>query len=137
MDHAILQSHCEYFDKACSYWTKELLSQSSISLNEIERNAVGNTSGVYIIRKDNEILYIGKSSNLRTRICSQHLGPRKRSSTLRRKVSKHLQTDDEQLITDWLKTTTIAWLELGHHGLSIAVEDHAITANNPPFNGYT
>ena len=137
MDATRLLSHIEVLDEACAYWTQCLLDTPAVILGDVVRNDVPKTSGVYVIRNNGELLYIGKSGNLRTRICSQHLGPRKRSSTLRRKVSKHLRTDDEELITDWLRSASIGWIELGHHGLTLAVEDYAIAERNPPFNGYT
>lgn len=137
MDLLLLTRHIGLLDKAGAHWTQELIESPPVVLGDVVRNKVTQKAGVYVVRNDSELVYIGKSVNLRTRICSQHLGPRKRSSTLRRKVSKHLQTDDEDQITEWLRTTTIGWIELGHHGLTLAVEDYAIAKYNPPFNGYT
>lgn len=137
MDSSLLTRHIAIFDEACTHWTKELIAATPVLLGDVVRKDVPLSAGVYIIRSNSDLLYIGKSGNLRTRICSQHLGPRKRSSTLRRKVSKHLVTDDEVQITGWLRTASIGWIELGHHGLTLAVEDHAIAKYNPPFNGYT
>lgn len=101
----------------------------------IQRTDVPRLPGVYIIRQEQEIVYVGKSNNLCNRICGNHLSPRMRSSTLRRKVSKHLSTEDESEITEWLKTAHVGWIALGDHRLTVAVEDHAITKLNPPFNG--
>ena len=137
MDPARLSSDITAFDAACAYWSEWLVKAPPHILGEVVRTNVPPAAGVYIVRLDGDILYIGKSVNLRNRICSQHLAPRKRSSTLRRKVSKHIVTDDEELISVWLRAATIGWIELGHHGLTLAVEDHAIAKYNPPFNGYT
>lgn len=137
MDTSILNSHINFIEDACAYWTHNLMHTTPIKMGDIERKSVPQIAGVYVIRNNGDLCYIGKSSNLRTRICSNHLGPRKRSSTLRRKVSKHLKTDNEDQITEWLKKVTIAWIPLGHHGLALAVEDYAIVKFNPPFNGYT
>ncbi len=136
MDHERLKNDIAYVDRASEYWTELLMTLPEILLSEVDRKTVPQTPGLYVIRHENTLQYIGQSGNLRTRICSQHLAPRKRSSTVRRKVSRHINSEDELLITVWLKTATIAWLELGHHGLTLAVEHHAITKHKPPFNGY-
>lgn len=137
MDETLLSRHVAFFDEACAHWTHQLIKAQSVLLGDIVRKNVPQTAGVYAIRNNGDLMYIGKSGNLRVRICSQHLGSRKRSSTLRRKVSKHLRTDDEDKITEWLRSATIGWIELGYHGLTLAVEDCAIAKYNPPFNGYT
>jgi len=136
-DAALLASHIEFLSGVCDHWTHVLIAAEATVLGDVDRASVPTEPGVYVVRRDGAILYIGKSKNLRVRICSQHLGPRKRSSTLRRKVSKHLGTEDEGSITEWLKRATIGWLTLGDHRLTLAVEDHAIEEAQPPFNGYT
>ncbi|WP_372921761.1 GIY-YIG nuclease family protein [Roseovarius sp.] len=136
MDASLLSTHIQYFDDACVHWSKALIDAPHVILGEVQRSDVPVSAGVYAIRSNGNLIYIGKSGNLRTRICNQHLGPRKRSSTLRRKVAKYLNTDDEEQITAWLKTASVGWIDLGHHGLALAVEDYAIATHNPPFNGY-
>jgi excinuclease UvrABC nuclease subunit len=137
IDASILNRHIEMFDDACVYWTEALIKAQPMMLGDVVRARVPQVAGVYAVRSHDELVYIGKSGSLRTRICSNHLGPRKRSSTLRRKVSKFLNTEDEEQITQWLRTASIGWVELGHHGLALAVEDHAIARFNPRFNGYS
>lgn len=137
MNKALLSQHIEFLAQACEHWTRVLIGAEPISLYNVRRDDVPKIAGVYVVRHNGQIQYIGKSNNLKVRICSQHLRPRKRSSTLRRKVSKHIKTDDEEQITQWLKSATIAWLALDDHRLTLAVEDHAIEKYDPPFNGYT
>jgi len=133
----LLSEHIEKLHEMCEHWIGVLLTAPPCLMNRIDRDTVPKTCGLYVIRLNDEIMYVGKGSDLRRRIYRNHLAPRKRSSTLRRKVSKHIDTDDEGEITQWLRNTSVAWLELHDHPLTLAVEDYAIVKLDPPFNGYT
>lgn len=137
IDSELLQGHIRELHTACEHWTRKLLEAPAIPTAMLTRESIEKVPGVYLVRCDSEIIYVGKSNNLCSRIFGQHLAPRMRSSTLRRKVSRVIKTSDEALITTWLQSTSFAWLALHDHSFTIAVEDYVILKLKPPLNGYT
>ena len=135
VDAVLLARHIARLDEMCEHWSQVLIEAEPVAIRSLNKASVSEEAGVYIFHHDGQVKYIGKSKNLRKRICTQHLGSNKRQSTLRRKVSRHLGTDDEAFISKWLETTTVAWLPLGSHRLTLAVEDYAVEKFKPPLNG--
>lgn len=132
-----LDTDIAWLKEACMYWTGCLMTARHVLVSSLTPFDIPKSPGVYAIRHEGKLVYVGKASSLRRRILGNHLKPRLRSSTLRRKVSKHLRTIDEDALTLWLNNATIAWVDLKFHPLALAVEDYAISELNPPFNGYT
>lgn len=92
--------------------SQNIFSEADVYLNSILelKPSIGNDitteGGVYIVyNKDNEIIYIGKASNLRKRILSDHLGGDEKmtTSTLRRSISKVYNIPPGQPVRNWMR----------------------------------
>ena len=84
--------------------------------------------GVYLIRRNNKIIYVGKAVNLHRRINSDHIsGEIKNStSTVRRKISKNYGILHGQKMREWMSECKFSTFEIEEPSLRGLVEDYLI-----------
>jgi hypothetical protein len=87
--------------------------------------------GVYIVyNKDNKVIYVGKASNLKRRILSDHLGGDEKmsTSTLRRSINKVYGVPAGRQVRDWMhKHCLFSYITIPDHDMRDLVEALAIT----------
>lgn len=95
-----------YEDKIEVYFKclKEIVNQSVFSFAEVASQEVPKKSGVYLIKNSNsnEVIYAGRSRNLRTRLLQQHKKGNIRGSQFRKALSQKNNLGNETEITDYI-----------------------------------
>ena len=80
--------------KSNSTILKEVIGLSNVLLSKPSEdlNSISLRGGIYLIKRDGKIIYVGKAKNLSRRINSDHISGeiKNTTSTVRRKVTKKL-----------------------------------------------
>lgn len=90
-----------------------------------DRENFPETQGVYLIRKSNEIIYVGQGKNLKRRINSDHVsGDRDGStSTFRVKVHRKYNVPFGKIMRNWvIKNCRFSYIEIKNADLTSLVE---------------
>jgi len=84
---------------------KQILNQPVYRFAETTLRQVPAASGVYVIydNSSNQMIYAGRSMNLRVRLLQQHKGDNIRGSFFRKKLSQKHNLDSEAKISDYIK----------------------------------
>lgn len=91
--------------------------------NEHTEN-IPTSAGVYaFFNQNNQILYVGKATNLKTRITSGYTNPQKDTSARGARITKMLD-----------EATQLGYVELSNPDISLALEQHLIATLHPPYN---
>ena len=89
-----------YFEKL-----KRILDKPVYNFSEATSEQVPVASGVYVIydNSSNQMIYVGRSKNLRVRLLQQHKSGNNRDSQFRKKIGQKHNLDDEAKISDYIK----------------------------------
>jgi len=113
---------------------KLLLSKEKIQLNNNPGKIFPKKGGVYIVWEENRHIYVGKSSNLKNRICGNHLSGNKRGSTLRNKLLKK-RFSDENEVSEYLRDKcSIQFIEIEESSYRSFFEHFVISVLKPEYN---
>ncbi|WP_404772477.1 GIY-YIG nuclease family protein [Agromyces mediolanus] len=132
-----------------SEW-KVVLAQPRMIAGSIRRSDIPDRPGVYAWFRDDECVYLGKASNLRSRI-STHLRTSLdlSRSTLRSWVAvRELGLTREQtrrrptvmtdvqvaVVTAWIRSCDLAWLTTGSKEEAASLEARLLSEWHPPIN---
>ena len=112
----------------------KLINSEEISLKNLSSSEIPKEAGVYLILNKKEIIYIGKSDNLRRRIISNHLKGDVIASILRKKIKRIYLLKDEKDISQWIKNNcSVKFMRLKGRDISL-LEHFAIAVLNPILN---
>lgn len=88
-------------------------------------NDITTEGGVYIMYNKENIVYIGKASNLKRRILSDHFGGDEKmtTSTLRRSISKVYNIPPGQPVRNWMRQNCLfSYITIQDHDMRNLVE---------------
>jgi excinuclease UvrABC nuclease subunit len=115
----------------------KLLETNPLPLNEALKGLLPRKGGVYRIVENgsDEILYVGQSTNLRSRIYGRHLRGSKRVSTLRRKLLRGGDMADDAAVSEFLaRECRVQYLEIEDERERTWFEHFAIALLRPKYN---
>ncbi len=113
---------------------QKFLSTDIFKVANLRRRDIPEEQGIYAIYSpENKLVYVGSTSNLRSRIYTNHLKGNARSSTLRRKLVKRLKSEEE--VSRFLESCSIRFLavEMSERELK-SIEHFFIAILNPLLN---
>ncbi len=88
-------------------WLEEILRRQPIKFDSISPAALPAEGGIYFIsdfsQRDEEVLYIGHSSNLSQRVYTNHLQGDKIASQIKKALIEHGRAKDLSAAKDYLK----------------------------------
>ena len=109
----------------------DLYLKSILDCNPSTGQDIPNEGGVYVVyNKDDKIIYVGKASNLKKRISSDHLGGDKKMTTsiLRRSISKVYNISPGRPVRDWMRQNCFfSYIIIPNYDMRDLVEALAIT----------
>ncbi len=113
---------------------KEFISSEMFELATLRRKDIPGKQGIYAIYSpESKLVYVGSTSNLRSRIYTNHLKGNVRSSTLRRKLIKRLKSEEE--VSRFLESCSIRFLAIDVSGRELkSIEHFFIAILNPLLN---
>jgi DNA-directed RNA polymerase subunit RPC12/RpoP/predicted GIY-YIG superfamily endonuclease len=127
---SLIQSNIAiYFEKL-----KKILDQPVYNFSEATPEQVPAASGVYVIydNSSNQMIYAGRSKNLRVRLLQQHKSGNIRGSQFRKALGQKHNLDGEAKISDYIKANcSFKLLEVGSFEEIVRLE-HFITAIMAP-----
>ncbi len=108
-----------------------LLAAPRLVFNSHLRGTVPDKSGVYRIAESHadwrSSVYVGKTGNLRRRLCDEHLTGNRRSSTLKRKLIHSGTFKDEAAVKQFLmERCVVQYLEVADESERILSEHFAV-----------
>jgi excinuclease UvrABC nuclease subunit len=115
----------------------KLLETNPRPLNDALIGLLPRKGGVYRIVENGSdgTLYVGQSTNLRSRIYGRHLGGSKRVSTLRRKLLRDGDLADEAAVSEFLaRECRVQYLEIEDERERTWFEHFAIALLKPKYN---
>ena len=82
---------------------KELLASQSFSFRDVIRDSVPDNAGVYVIFNENEeIIYVGRTGNLRRRLLGDHRSGNVKGSQFRRALMQNYGFKNESEISNYI-----------------------------------
>lgn len=131
------------------FWD-QVLAAPRRSAMSIERTSIPSLPGVYAWFRDSECVYVGKASNLRSRL-DTHLATSAdlSRSTLRswvavrelgleraftRRRPSVMTSEQVAVVNSWLKSCDVAWLVTSTRGEAAALESQLLAVWQPPIN---
>jgi len=118
-----------YFEKL-----KQILNQPVYNFSEATPEQVPAVSGVYVIydNSSNQMIYAGRSKNLRVRLLQQHKSGNIKGSQFRKALGQKRNLDGESKISDYIKDNcSFKLLEVESFDEAVRLE-HFITAIMAP-----
>ena len=115
----------------------KLLETNSLPFNEDLKISLPRKGGVYRIIENGSdgTLYVGQSTNLRSRIYRRHLRGSKRVSTVRRKLLRDGDKADEAAVSEFLaRACRVQYLEIEDERERTWFEHFAIALLKPKYN---
>jgi excinuclease UvrABC nuclease subunit len=115
----------------------KLLDTNSLPFSEDLKTSLQGKGGVYrIIENGSDVtLYVGQSTNLRFRIYRRHLRGSKRVSTLRRKLLRDSDMEEEAAVSEFLeRECRVQYLEIEDEHERTWFEHFAIALLKPKYN---
>lgn len=110
--------------------SKEAISLSNILLSKSPDNLkdISLYGGVYLIRRNGKIIYVGKAKNLSRRINSDHISGelKNTTSTVRRKVTKKFYIPHGNKLRQWMSECSFSTIEINNPDLRTLVESFII-----------
>lgn len=109
---------------------KEIVSLSDVLLRKPKDNlrSISSSGGVYLIRREGKIIYVGKAKNLLRRINSDHISGENRNttSTVRRKVTRKFGIPHGKKLRQWMSECTFSTIEVSDSDMRTLVESYLI-----------
>lgn len=128
------------------------LERPALEVRKLTRSDVPEQPGVYLWRHSGQVRYVGKATNLRSRLWGSHLGRGVilSGSSLRRNVCEQLfaipptptskpnplpvTREQADAIAGWLRECELSWWECGSSRTAGELEDRLRRAWLPPLN---
>jgi len=126
-----------YENRALEYVNKikEILSTQSFSFKDVTPNQVPKKAGIYIIfNENNEIIYIGRTKNLRRRLLSDHKIGNIKGSQFRKALMKNYNFKNEKEISNYIQKCAFKFKEIENSIERIRLEYFAIAILAPFLN---
>ena len=84
---------------------QNLLSQPSYNFSEASANDIPSSSGVYVIQDQakNQLIYVGRTKNLRRRLLGDHKRGNIEGSQFRKSLGNSLGAESENAISEYIK----------------------------------
>ena len=102
--------------KSNSTILKEVIGLSNVLLSKPSEDlkSISLRGGIYLIKRDGKIIYVGKAKNLSRRINSDHISGeiKNTTSTVRRKVTKKLGIPHGKSLRQWMSECNFSTLEI-------------------------
>ncbi len=116
---------------------KQALNQPKYNFVQVTANQIPDQPGVYLIRDDtsNQIVYVGRTRNLRTSLLQRHKLGDVEGSQFRKLLSKKLKMDDEAKISDYIMNNlSFQFLPVEGFGERVRLEHFIIAILAPTLN---
>jgi len=116
--------------KSGSIILKEVIGLSNVLLSKPSEDlkSISLRGGIYLIKRDGKIIYVGKAKNLSRRINSDHISGeiKNTTSTVRRKVTKKLGIPHGKSLRQWMSECNFSTLEIIDPDTRTLVESYII-----------
>ncbi len=104
------------------------LSQTLLLKPNDDLKKISLRGGVYLIKRNAEIIYVGKAKNLSRRIKSDHISGeiKNTTSTVRRKITKKFGIPHGKELRQWMNKCNFSTLEIPDSDMRALVESYMI-----------
>jgi hypothetical protein len=114
---------------------KELLTSQSFSFRDVPSHYVPGMAGIYVIFNErNEIIYIGRTRNIKRRLLVNHRRGNVRGSQFRRALMQNYDFNDEREISNYIEKCTFKFKEIEDSVERIRLEHFATAILAPTLN---
>lgn len=104
------------------------LSKTLLLKPNDELKSINSQGGVYLIKRNGKIIYVGKAKNLSRRINFDHISGENKNttSTVRRKVTKKFGIPHGKELRQWMSKCNFSTLEIPDPDMRTLVEGYII-----------
>lgn len=114
---------------------RELLARESLSFGNVVSGKVPDRPGVYVIfNEQDEIIYVGRTRNLRRRLLRDHRRGNVRGSQFRKALMQNYGLTSEEQVDDYVDRCTFKFKEIEDPQEKIRLEHFATAILAPALN---